>query len=190
MRKYLRSRAGVRHEAPHPARLHASTPKEKRSPTIPTTSTNRNPQKTTVTVQPHCKEGLQIFYSTHCLLFFLALGSDQHQNPPGCQPRKISERSQDASQIEQKPQIAQNTILQAKPQTPTPIKLLFDFSLIYTVLRKAGNQGEQESPFSSEALLPKHYPAPQHSQTDQKNAKSRIRKRQRIKAAKSYQRLD
>ena len=128
--------------------------------------------------------GLQIFYSTHCLLFFLAIGSDQHQNPPGCQPWKISERSQDAPQIEQKPKIAQNTIPQAKPQPPTPIKLLFDFSLIYTVLRKAGNQGEQESPFSWEALLPKHYPTPQHSQTDQKNTKSRIHKRQGIKAAK------
>ena len=100
-----------------------------------------------MTVQPHCKEGLQIFYSTHCLLFFLALESDQHQHPPEYQPRKISERSQDAPppQIEQKPQIAQNAIPQAKPQPPTPIKLFFDFSLIYTVLRKAGNRGEQIS---------------------------------------------
>ena len=53
-------------------------------------------------------------------------------------------------------------------QTTSPYKLLFDFSLIYTVLRKAGMQEEQESPFSLEAVLPKHYPAPQCSQTDQK----------------------
>ena len=93
--------------------------------------------------------------------FFFALGSDQHQHLPGCQPREISEQSQDAPQIEQKPQISQNATPQAKSQPPTPTKLLFDFSLIYTVLHKAGNKGELESPFSLELLLPKHYPAPQ-----------------------------
>ena len=47
---------------------------------------------------------------------------------------------------------------------PDPIKLLFDFSLIYTVLRKVGNKGEEESPVPLKALLPKHHSSPLHSQ--------------------------
>ena len=87
-------------------------------------------------------------------------------------------------QMKQKPQIAQNAIPQAKLQPPTPIKLLFDFSLICTVLRKAGNKAEQESPVPPKALLSKQHSSPQHSQNGPENARSGIRKRQGTKATK------
>ena len=137
MKTFLRSGARVCHETLHLARPQAPTPKEKQSRTIPTTSTNQTPQKTAVSVRPHCKEGLQIFLSTHCQLFLLDLTSDQHQNPPESQLRKTSNDPKTPSPNEAEAQIAQNPIPLAKLQAPTPIKLLFDFSLICTVLRKA-----------------------------------------------------
>ena len=108
---------------------------------------------------PHCKEGFQIFLSTSCLLFLLDLRSDQHQNPSGSQLRKTFKGSQDP-QMKQKPQIAQNTIPLAKLQPLIPIQLLFDFSLIYTVLRNPGNKGEQESPFPQKHFSPSTIPLP------------------------------
>ena len=184
----MRSRARVRHETRHPTRPQAPTPKEKQSPTIPDNPNDPYQLKpaTNDGVSPTSLQGGVTNFLFNTLSIILPC-TWVRPTPKSARvpaqgdlrtiPRRLPNRAE-----------APNRAKYGTPghtQPPTPIKLLFDFSLIYTVLRKAGNQGEQESPFSSEALLPKHYPAPQRSQTGQKNARSRIHKRQGIKAAKS-----
>ena len=83
MKNYLRSGTRVRQETPHLTRLQASLPRRNNFPTIPMTPTNRNPRQTPMSVRPHCQEQLQIFRSTHCLLFLLEIRPDRHQNTPG-----------------------------------------------------------------------------------------------------------
>ena len=158
------------------------TPKEKQSPDHSNDPHKPKPPTNDGVSPTSLQVGVTMFRSTHSLLFFLELRSGSTpKSAREPQPRKTSKT---LPQMEHEPQITQNAIPQAKLQPPTPIKLLFDFSLIYTVLHKAGNKGEQESPVPPEAFLPKHHPAFQHSQTDQKNARSRIRKRKGTKAAK------
>ena len=163
MKNYLRTGARVRHETPHLARSQAPTPKEEQSPTIPTTSTNRNPNKRECQSDPIARRGCKIFFQH--IVYYSSLTLDQTNTK--LRQGDSSERPPNDSkiaQMKQMLQIAQNAIAQAKLQPPTPIKILFEFSLIHTVLRKAGNKGEQESPVPPKALLPKHHSSPQHSQ--------------------------
>ena len=159
----MRSGTRVRHETPHLARPQAPTPKEKQSPTIPTTSTNRNPNKQRCQSGPIARRSCKFFFQHIVCYSSLTLDQTNTKIRQGARSGKPPSDPK-TPQMKQKPQIAQNAIPQAKLQPPTPIKLLFDFSLIYTVLRKAGNKAEQESPVPPKALLSKHHSSPQHSQ--------------------------
>ena len=137
--------------APRPLSPRRNNPRPFQRP--PQTET---PNKRRCQSDPIARKGYRFFFQH--IVYYSSLTSDQTNT-------KIRHgASSGRPQMKQKPQMAQNAIPQTKLQPPTPIKLLFDFSLIYTVLRKVGNKGEEESPVPLKALLPKHHSSPLHSQ--------------------------
>ena len=168
IKTYLRSGARVRHGTPHPARPRPPFQGEIILRLFQRPPQTEPPEKRRCRSDRLARRSYKFFvqHIVHCS----SLNLDQTDTKirQGASSLKDLQTIPSLPQTEKKPKNAQNAIPQAKLQPLTPIKLLFDFSLIYTVLRKAGNEGEQKSSFPPEAFLSKHSPAPQHPQTDQK----------------------
>ena len=177
MENYLRPGARVRHETPHLARPQAPTPKEEQSPTIPTTSTNRNPNKRECQSDPIAKRGCKIFFQH--IVYYSSLTLDQTNTK--IRQGDSSERLQTIPRSPKWSRCSKSRkIRYPRPNYSPRPQLNYCLSLVwYTQFFVRPEIKENKNlPFLQRHFSPSTIPLPSTPKTDQKNARSRIRKRQ------------